>query len=120
MDTNIQYLSLGLTLVFLLFLIELVRRKKIKERLALIWFVAAGVLSVFSLFKDLIVILAKLFEIDYAPLVIIPIITFIGTFIGLFFSYLFSKQSKELKKITQEIALLRHKVEKLENDGNRE
>jgi hypothetical protein len=105
--------------VFLIVLIELVRRQKIKERLALTWFVVVGILLIFSLFRDLIEILAKLFGIDYAPLVIIPIIVFIGAFMGLFFSSLFTKQSEEIKVLTQEIALLKHKDEKAEKNDNR-
>ena len=116
MMVNVQHLSLFLTVIFLAILIEMVRRKKIKERLALMWFVAAGFLMLFSVSKNLIIALAKLFRIDYAPLVIIPIIIFVGTFIGLYFSVLLSKQSGEIKKLAQEMAFFEQKLEKLEGN----
>lgn len=120
MNTNVQYVSIIAVGVFLVVLIELVRREKIKERFALMWFMVAAFLLVFSFWRDAIIVLAKIFEIDYAPLVIVPIIIFVGVFVGLYFSYLFSKQSREIKDLTQEMALIKKKLEKKKDNDTEE
>lgn len=104
--------SLGLFLVIL----ELVRRGKLKERFALLWLFSAAVLIVFSIWENLLEILARTIGIYYAPSILLPIIIFFAVILFIYFSIIISRQSEQLKNLAQKIALLEQELRKKTSD----
>lgn len=99
-------------ILFFIFIITLVRSRKISEQQSLLW-LFVGLVSIFSIiFIDKIDALAHFLGVDYTPSLVFAFgflllfIVNINLTIGLY------KSLQRTKKLTQEIALLKNKVEK--------
>ena len=115
---QIQIIAFIAALGLLICILDLIRRRKLKEKFALLWLFSAVILILFALWGRLLEILAKIMGIYYAPLVIVPIILFIVILLFIYFSVIVSTQSDHIKILTQKIALLEQKIENLEQVKN--
>jgi hypothetical protein len=104
----------------LIFAINLVRTKKLKEEYALLWLLMAGSLVVAPLLIDLIDAISFAIGIDYPPalMIVIALICFALIFFQL--SVTTSRSSEQIKTLTQEVALLRRRVQELEQEARRD
>ncbi|HOT96749.1 MAG TPA: DUF2304 domain-containing protein [bacterium] len=105
---RILYLAIGAGLLFLLFIVQLVRQRKLSERFALVWMVIPILLILFSSNRALLERLAVLAGIAYAPALMIPISFGLFILVSLYFSIKASRSEQQIKKLAQELALLRH------------
>jgi hypothetical protein len=112
---QIQIIAFVAAVGLLICILELIRRRKLKEKFALLWLFSAAILIVFALWGRLLEILAKIFGIYYAPLVLVPIIILIVIVLFIYFSVIVSRQSEQIKTLAQKIALLE---EELKSKGN--
>jgi hypothetical protein len=115
-NTNkIQYFAIAGSILLLLFIIELIRRKKIKEQYSLLWlFFSAGFITL-SFWRDGIEEIAAFVGIAYAPAAFLLILVMAIFLILIEFSLIISKLSDNVKVLVQEIALLKEKIKKHEN-----
>jgi hypothetical protein len=90
--------------------IELIRRGRLKEKYALLWLFAGGVLLVFSLSRDLLEYSAQLFGVFYPPSFLFLLAFFFLLLITLHFSVVLSGLSEKNKYLAQELALLRQEM----------
>ena len=94
------------TVLFLVLVIELVRRRRLVERYALLWITAALVLVVLAVWEDALRTLAEAFGILNPP----NALFFVGVsalfILALHFSVAFSRLSEETKILAQEVARL--------------
>ena len=94
------------TLLFLVLVIELVRRRRLVERYALLWISAALVLVVLAVWSDALSLLADGLGIISPP----NALFFLGVgalfILALHFSVAFSRLSEETKILAQEVARL--------------
>jgi len=111
----IQVIALIVSLGLLICIFELIRRRKLKERFALLWLFSAVIFIIFSLWGRFLEILAKIIGIYYAPAVLIPIVIFLAVILFIYFSVIVNDQSDHIKILSQKIALLEKKIEDLEN-----
>lgn len=113
-NTNlIQYYSIAFSISFLLFILELVRRKKIREEYSIIWLVFGAVFLFFSIFREALNILAFNLGIAYVPMALL-LILIVGIFLILVqYSTVITKLSVENKNIIQENSLLNYELENL-------
>jgi hypothetical protein len=112
-----------LGVLVLVFVINLVRTKKLKEEYALLWLLMAVTLVVAPLFIDLIDTISYAIGIDYPPafLIVIALICFALIFFQ--FSVTISRFSEQIKALSQDLALTRKRLRDLEeqlDDGNRD
>lgn len=106
---NIAGIIISLILFFSVF--EFVKRKKIKEEHALLWFGLCLVFLVLSIFPSILKSIANFFQIYYAPAVLF-IILIIGIFILLlYFAMMISGLSENTKQLCQELALLKFQIQ---------
>jgi hypothetical protein len=92
---------------------ELVRRKKFREELSLIWLVM-GIGLIFSSFADLIIDpLAHKLGFGYPPALVFVIISFLLVLALLYFSVVVSDLKSKNKELSQKIALMEYKLSKL-------
>ena len=105
---RVLYLSLIASFVFLLFIIQLVRQRKLTERFALAWMIIPILLIFFSSNRMLLERLAALAGIYYAPALMIPIIFGLFIMVSLYFSVKACKAEQQIKQLTQELALLKN------------
>jgi len=113
---NIQIALIVSSVLFLLFIFELTRKKRIREAYSLIWFLVGLVMLVFSIFRGLLDHLAALFGVIYAPALIIPIILLMGLMLGIHFSIVISRLTEDNKRLIQEVGLLRQRLSAWESE----
>lgn len=112
--SNIAIISALSSIGLLIFIIELTRRRKIREQYALIWLALGFLILVFSIFKNSLDFIAHLAGIYYAPSLLIILIIFLGMVLGIHFTLVISKLAENNKTLIQEIGLLKNRVENLE------
>lgn len=89
---------------------ELVRKRRISERYAVLWFGAELVLLVFAIFEKVLLLVAGMVGIFYPPAVLIPILMFFVIALSLHFSIVVSRLSNENKKLAQEISFIKNRL----------
>jgi len=102
---------LGLTV--LLFVINLVRRRQMQERYALLWLLAGSGMVIAPLIIHWLDRIAYALGFDYPPALLL-MIAVIGLLLIIFqLSLTVSRNADHLKVLTQELGLLRQEVETL-------
>ena len=87
--------------------LELVRSRRLREQYSLLWIFTALVLLILSSSRHLLDRLAHLIGIKYPPSALFTVAIGFGIVILLHFSVVHSRLSREVKTLTQEIALLK-------------
>lgn len=99
---------LGLMLSIIIF--ELVRRKKFREELSLMWF-TVGIAIMASSVADLVIDpIARLLKIGYPPALVFVWVIFFLILALLYFSVLISDLKGKIKELSQKIALMELKL----------
>ncbi|WP_438433464.1 DUF2304 domain-containing protein [Gorillibacterium sp. sgz500922] len=109
-------LSVVFCLLFLGFVIEMIRRRKISERYSLLWLILGLIMLLFSVFPKLLNGIASAMGIIYG--------TSLLFFIGFLFSLVFilhlttviTKLDRKMTRLTQELALLKSQGEEARDD----
>lgn len=109
---KVQYFAITGSVILFIFIIELIRRKKIKEQYSLLWlFISTGFIAL-SIWRDGIEEIAILVGIAYAPAAFLLILVMAIFLILIQFSVIISKLSETNKTLVQEIALLKQKIDR--------
>jgi hypothetical protein len=111
---KIQIILIVFSLAFILFILELTRKRKIREQYSLIWFLIGFVMLLFSVFRGLLDVIAAFLGIYYAPSLILTIALLLGLISGIHFSIVISKLTETSKTAIQEIGILKNKIEEME------
>lgn len=104
----------------LVYVMNLVRTRKLKEEYAILWLFVAAVLVIAPFIADWLDTLAWLIGVEYAPALIFMLAIIIFLFIFFQFSVSISRFSEQIKVLTQDIALLRRRIEELEARESKE
>ena len=108
-DRSILF-AVGASLIALLVVLELVRRRRLREEYSLLWLATAVVMLVVGVWRDLLHGLADLVNIEYPPNLLFLLAALFLLFIQLYFSTVITRLTQENKEIAQQLALLRHEV----------
>lgn len=111
---KIQYFAIAGSIVFLLFVIVLVRNKKIKEEYSVLWLFFGLVFLVISLWRDLLMFISSFIGIAYPPVAFILIIIFSIFLILIQYSVIISGLKEKNKNLVQKLGLLESEIKKLE------
>lgn len=109
---RVQALAVLGSVLLLLFIIHLIKKEYLREGYSLLWFFIAIVLLVFSVFSNLLFKFSDLIGIYYAPMTLVLIFLFGLILIVIHFSVLISRYEKQIKELSQEVGLLKNKLEK--------
>jgi hypothetical protein len=104
-------LAIAVTLALLLLVFELVRRKRLSERYAILWLLAATTLFVLAAWKGLLTSLSHDVGISYPPSALFAVAIGLIAIILLHFSLAVSRLSDQNKILAQRLALLHQRVE---------
>ena len=113
MNQRIQIISVLGSLAVMVLVFMLIRRGKLREEYAIIWFGASLALIGVSLWRDSLEVAAKLAGIYYAPSVLLLGVIVLGFALAMHYSISLSRLAEQNKRLAQEVALLRHRVESL-------
>jgi len=108
-----QYIAIIVSISLFLYILFLVRKKKIKEEYSLLWLFSSIVFIFFSIWRDGLEYFAKLMGIAYPPAALFLILMLAVFLILIEFSVNISKLSDKNTTLAQEQALLRHELESL-------
>lgn len=103
-------LAIALTFGLLVVVFELVRRKRLSERYAILWLLAAITLLVLAVWKGLLTSLSSDVGISYPPSLLFTVAIGLIAIILLHFSLAVSRLSDQNKILAQRLALLEQRV----------
>jgi hypothetical protein len=114
--TRIQYIAIGLCVILIASVIGLIRKGRLREEYAFIWFGSALTLLFFSVFRRAFDAVARFLGIAYGPSFLLLVILFSGFLFLVHFSIVISRLTEENKRLAQEVAILQKLAEKTDPD----
>jgi len=120
MIINIYLLSIIFSVIFLVIVVELVRKNKLSEKYSLLWILFGLAILLLSVSPVFIEKISTLINIKYAPSVLFVFGLLFLIVYSLQITIVLSKQSKRIIRLTQEITLIKGKIgeERVHNSGN--
>jgi len=104
-----HFFALAVSVILVLFALELIRRRRLQERYALLWLLVAVSSGVLALSPKAIDGLARLAGIYYPPAALFLLAILFLIVVMVHFSVVISSLSEQNKKLAQEIAILRER-----------
>ena len=120
MTDRVQILAIAASIVLLLVVLELVRRRRLVEEYSLLWVLAALALIGVSLRRDLLDSTARWLNVHYPPAVLVLLLIFIVFVASLWFSVILSRQQQQIEKLIDETAILSAEIRELRKTRNQE
>ena len=115
MDARIQVVAIVAAAALILVLLDLVRRRRLLERYALLWLGSTVVLLGLAVWKDLLVTVSTAVGIYYAPSALFAVTLAFVLMLLLHFSLVISRLADQNKVLAQKLSLLQQRVEVLES-----
>jgi len=113
-----QYLAVGASVALLLFVLEMVRRKRLNEEYSFIWIVASCALIFISIARGLVDRLALSLGILYGPALLLLVLVFFVAVAALHFSLVISRQRRQIEQLIEDVALLDAKQRRLQDTAS--
>lgn len=118
MIVNVYILSIAFSIVFLIMIIELVRKNRLLEKYSLLWILFGVVFLLMSSTPWFIEKIAMILNIKYAPSVLFLFGMVYLIMYSLHITMVLSRQSEKVTRLTQEIAILKEKLESIIQTGS--
>jgi hypothetical protein len=106
MDARIQVVAIVAASLLIVVLLDLVRRRRLLERYALLWLFSAAILLALAIWRDLLADIADLVGVAYPPNALFLIAFGFVLVLLLHFSLAVSRMSDQIKVLAQRLALL--------------
>jgi hypothetical protein len=113
METKIQVVAIAVTAGLFALVFELVRRRRLMERYALLWLFASAILLGLAVWRDLLETLASAVGIYYAPSALFAVAFGFVLVLLLHFSLVISRLAENAKVLAQRMGLLQQRVDEL-------
>ena len=104
------------SLLLLLGVLELVRRRRLREKYALLWIVTAVVLLVLSVWRGAVSSIAGVLGVAYGPAVIFAVGALFVLIVLLHYSTVISALTDRTVILAQRVAILEQRIGELERD----
>jgi hypothetical protein len=114
MELRIQIVAIGGTVVLLAIVLELVRRRRLLERYALVWLASALVLLALGIWQGLLTKIANAIGVFYPPTALFVIAFGFVLVLLLHFSTAVSRLTDQSKVLAQRLALMEERQRDLE------
>lgn len=111
---RIQVFSIIGSLFWFVFILKLVKRKRLKEEYSLLWLGFGFIFIALSIFRPLLEVVAGAVGIIYAPAALLLILVLAVFFILIQFSVVISKLAEGNKNLIQEVGILKAELKKLQ------
>jgi len=109
---KIQIIAIAASLLFLLYIVRLIVKGKLREEYSIVWIICTIVLIVFSFWRNGLEVMAKVVGVYEAPNLIFTGAIFAIFIYLLHLSVVASKLHNQNKQLAQDIAMLKEKMEK--------
>ena len=102
--------------LFIIFIINLVRRDKLDEKYSILWLLFGIIVFFIAIFPEIIIRIAGWFDVFYPPALLLLFgIIIVGAYI-VHVSVVITKQNKMIIKLTQEVGILKQEIENKDNN----
>jgi hypothetical protein len=108
-------LASAASIILLLAVLELVRRRRLREKYALLWILTAIVLLILSLWRGLVDSIAIALGISYGPLITIAVGALFVLVVLLHYSTVISALTDRSAVLAQQVAMLEERLRRLED-----
>jgi hypothetical protein len=108
---RIELVAVLAILFFIMIIIRLILKGRLRAEYSFIWIAMGAIFLVFSLWRESLDLLAAFFGVFYAPSLIFIFFFFMIFIFLIHLSAVNSKQHEQIKKLAQEISLLKQKIE---------
>jgi len=116
MTDRVQIVALTISILLLLIVLELVRRRKLTEEYAFLWIVGAVMLVLLSAKRELLDMTAHWLGVYYPPMVLLMVLILMVFVALLGFSLIVSKQRQQIERLIEETAILGAELRELRNE----
>ena len=113
--TRIQYIGIICSFTFLFIIFQLMRKKYIKEKYALLWIFFGVVFAVLAISRKILDVCSFTIGIAYPPAALLLLFTIALFFILIQFSIVISKLNEKNQKLVQELGLMELEIRKMSN-----
>lgn len=110
-ENKIQLYSILGSVGLFLFIIRLIKKRKLKEEHSILWLSVFFVFILLSIFRSFLELLADFAGIHYAPAALLLFLILGILIILIHYSIIISKLTEENKNLIQEMALLKNEIE---------
>jgi hypothetical protein len=117
MQTRLQIISVLVSGGLFLFVFELVRRKRLLERYALLWLFAAAVLLGLSVWADLLNRISTAVGVQYGPAALFAVALGFLVVLMLHVTLVISRLTDQNKILAQRVALLERRLDRAAGDA---
>lgn len=111
--SRIQVLAIIGSILFLAFIIELIRKKKIRDAYGLLWVLFGVVFIVISVWRQGLEILSRLLGIYYTPAAFLLILIMAVILILIQYSLVISRLSENNKALAQQVGIINLELKEL-------
>ncbi len=120
MIDRVQLISIAISVLLLVAVLELVRRRRLVEEYSIIWILGALVLLAASVWRGFLDTAARFLGIYYPPSLILMglVLLFFVALLGL--SVVLSRQQRQIESLTEETAVLGAEIRDLRPPANSE
>ena len=115
----ITYLSIIFSFALFIFIVNLVRKRKLREEYSLLWIFFSIVFIIFSLWRQGLEVFAHLIGIAYAPAALFLTLVMAMFFILIQYSIIISKLTEMNKNLVQEVGILKNDIDQLKTEINK-
>ena len=117
MSDPVQIIAIVTSILLLVLVIELVRRKKLSEEYSFVWIICALALLILSIGRRVLDVVAVALGIYYPPAALILVLILFVFVASLSFSVVVSKQRRQIERLIEDAALLEARVRELSERG---
>ncbi|HPI90083.1 MAG TPA: DUF2304 domain-containing protein [Spirochaetota bacterium] len=116
---RVQWIGIIFSLLYIVIILVLIHRKKIKEEYSLLWLFSGLVFLIISIWVKALHYFSFLIGIAYPPAALFLIMLIAVILILIHYSMVVSKMSDQIKTLVQEQGLLKMEVDRLRAEKNR-
>ena len=113
MTDRVQVVSLAVSVLLLLVVFELVRRRKLTEEYSFLWILCALALVLLSIRRQILDATARWLGVYYPPALLLMVLILMVFVASLCFSVIVSRQRQQIERLIEETAILAAEVREL-------
>ena len=114
--TRIQILTIVINFLFLIYIAKLIVKGRLREEYAIVWLIGTLAMLVFSFWSEGLDVISKMFGIHVPSNFVFAGFIFMMLIYLLHLSVVNSKLHGNVTRITQELAIMKEKMEKRNNE----
>ena len=120
MNTTLQIILIISTILFCIFILVVTRKKKLSFKYTLLWLIFGVITLLLAIAPAIVINFSNLIHIEEPTNALFLIYIFLIIIIIFYISIAFSKLFEKVTKLIQENAILRYKIENLEEELKKE